>query len=125
MVGWGTKMRPATMPGAAVQLLAQDYAALKQSAKFAALYREMQKSHPEVAMSLQSQFRDAIGAPAPEVSPRTLAALAVPGDDEREAGRQPRRGHDGLLFALGKSGLMVVQSEGDTSNLPRCESELG
>lgn len=66
------------MPGAAVQLLAQDYAALKQSAKFAALYREMQKSHPEVAMSLQSQFRDAIGAPAPEVSPRTLAALAVP-----------------------------------------------
>lgn len=127
---------PAIMLGSVVQLLAQDYAALRQSAKIVALHDELQKSHPDLAQSLQSQFRDVIGAPAappapstPEVSPRTLAALSA---NVRRTWRpdaipvQVDVRHQGPAFVITtdfyspshKAGLMVVQSAGNTTNLP-------
>ena len=133
---------PATMLISVVQLLAQDYAALKQQASLAALYHEMEKSHPEIALSLRSQFRDAIGAPAPatapapEVSPHTLAALSA---NIRRTWRADAiavmvnvkhraNGYEvttDFYSPSQKSGLMAVQSGANTTNLPAANPNWG
>jgi tetratricopeptide (TPR) repeat protein len=131
---------PGMMLGSVVQLLAQDYAALHQSAKLVALHQELQKSHPDLAQSLQSQFHDAIAAPAvepaPEVSPRTLAALlanvrrtwrpdAIPVQvDVHHAGARFETTAD-FFSPSQKAGLMVVQSGGNATNLPVASPNWG
>lgn len=72
---------PAYLQGSATQLLAQDYAALKQPDKLAALIRDTQTRDPQAARSLRMQFPSALPAPPPaalpEVSPRTLDAATA------------------------------------------------
>lgn len=77
---------PAMLQDAVVQVLAEDYAALKENAKLLALYHQMQTSNPTLAQSLQSQFPQAIVVtpPAP-VLPTGLPALAA------QAGATARR----------------------------------
>jgi hypothetical protein len=72
-------MVPDYLRGSVITLLGQDYSALRQNDKLVALYHSLQKSHPDLAVSLQSQFHDVLAAsptpaaPMPEISPRTLA----------------------------------------------------
>jgi TPR repeat protein len=72
---------PAYLQGSAAQLLAQEYAALNQQAKLAALIAQFEKSSPEIARTLRLQFPGSTPRPAapvlPEVSPRTLAEMTA------------------------------------------------
>lgn len=67
---------PPYLQNSAAQLLALDYVALKENDKIAPLIRSLEKTNPQVAQGLRSQFPSTPppSAPAtlPEVSPRTL-----------------------------------------------------
>lgn len=70
---------PSYMQGSIAQVLAQDYAALNETQKIAALAQQFEKTNPEIARSLRLQFPAIAPRPAPaalpEISPRTLDAV--------------------------------------------------
>lgn len=73
------------MRSAVIQVLAQDYAALKETGKLVKLYQEAKKTNPEIGVSLKSQFGPLLAQtlpppPPPElpdISPRSVAALTA------------------------------------------------
>lgn len=70
---------PSYMQGSIAQVLAQDYAALNQPQKIAALAQQFEKTNPEVARNLRLQFPATAPRPAPaalpDISPRALDAV--------------------------------------------------
>jgi TPR repeat protein len=74
---------PDYLRSSVVQLLAQDYVQLKQNGKLVALDHALQKSHPDLAQSLEAQYRGVLAAPAappaavPEISPSTLQGMTA------------------------------------------------